>query len=88
MITFNYINLKILFNKDNKKVKKVSIRQEENVSNIYDWQQLVYRIYEFFQINKKKRKNNRKVGKRCKQVDLRRNPSDQYTRERNNQPCE
>lgn len=34
---------------------------------------LVYRIYEFFQINKKKRKNNRKVGKRCKQVDLRRN---------------
>ena len=57
MITFNYINLKILFNKDNKKVKKVSIRQEENVSNIYDWQQLVYRIYEFFQINKKTIKN-------------------------------
>ena len=88
MITLNYINLKILFNKDNKKVKKVSIRQEENVSNIYSCQKLVSRIYEFLQINKKKRKNNRKVGKRCKQAVLRRNPSDQYTCEKNNQPRE
>ena len=59
MITFNHINLKILFNKVNKKVKKVSIRQEENVSNIYNWQKLVSRIYEFFQINKKKKKQHK-----------------------------
>lgn len=59
MITFNHINLKILLNKVNKKVEKVSIRQEENVSNIYNWQKLVSRIYEFFQIYKKKKKQQK-----------------------------